>query len=100
MKFIPIPKVKNKYLNGIITIIYWCIIGLGLGFILVGIIYLAVILIALIIAWVEKNKVIYYETIRDFDKESKKRSLVLLFHFLFYFHIFLIFRNIYLFHFS
>lgn len=56
LKFIPIPKVKNKYLNGIITIIYWCVIGLGLGFILVGIIYLAVILIALIIAWVEKIK--------------------------------------------
>lgn len=53
IKYIPMPKVKNKYLNGIITVIYWCVIGLGLGFILVGIIYLVVILIGLIIAWIE-----------------------------------------------
>ena len=52
-KYIPMPKVKNKYLNGIITIIYWCVIGFGAGFILIGIIYLVAILIGLIILWIE-----------------------------------------------
>ena len=54
-KHIPIPKVKNKYLNGIIEILYWCVIGFGLFFLFIGIVYFLIFLIALIIAWVEKK---------------------------------------------